>query len=101
MDGVKYYANEPTLLGKAFLRLERDFDNHVNYCRDEHRAQEFLDASDEAFNYFAVSFLINGEGTGHSINQLEMALPVFSNFLSIQTRLVYMNKHATFSTVYL
>ncbi|XP_066256138.1 obscurin isoform X9 [Euwallacea similis] len=52
MDGVKYYANEPTLLGKAFLRLERDFDNHVNYCRDEHMAQEFLDVSDDAFNYF-------------------------------------------------
>ncbi|XP_076264321.1 obscurin isoform X24 [Rhynchophorus ferrugineus] len=52
MDGVKYYANEPTLLGKAFLRLERDFDNHVNYCRDEHLAQEFLDTSDEAYDYF-------------------------------------------------
>ncbi|ERL93258.1 hypothetical protein D910_10554 [Dendroctonus ponderosae] len=55
MDGVKYYANEPTLLGKAFLRLERDFDNHVNYCKDEHLAQEFLDTSDAAFDYFAVS----------------------------------------------
>ncbi|XP_050295068.1 obscurin-like isoform X13 [Anthonomus grandis grandis] len=53
MDGVKYYANEPTLLGKAFLRLERDFDKHVSYCRDEHLAQEFLDRSDAAFNYFA------------------------------------------------
>ncbi|XP_066148174.1 obscurin isoform X4 [Euwallacea fornicatus] len=52
MDGMKYYANEPTLLGKAFLRLERDFDYHVNYCRDEHMAQEFLDVSDDAFNYF-------------------------------------------------
>lgn len=57
MDGVKYYANEPTLLGKAFLRLERDFDNHVNYCKDEHLAQEFLDTSDAAFDYFAVSWL--------------------------------------------
>lgn len=58
MDGVKYYANEPTLLGKAFLRLERYFDNHVNYCRDEHMAQEFLDTSDAAFDYFAVSVSI-------------------------------------------
>ncbi|XP_060519331.1 obscurin isoform X9 [Cylas formicarius] len=52
MDGVKYYANEPTLLGKAFLRLERDFDYHVRYCRDEHLAQEFLDNCDEAYDYF-------------------------------------------------
>ncbi|KRT86803.1 SH3 domain-containing protein, partial [Oryctes borbonicus] len=45
MEGVKYYANEPGLLGKAFLRLERDFDKHVNYCKEEPIAQAILDAS--------------------------------------------------------
>ncbi|XP_018567720.1 obscurin isoform X4 [Anoplophora glabripennis] len=53
MEGVKYYAKEPLLLGKTFLRLERDFDKHVHYCRDEPLAQEFLDTCDEAYDYFA------------------------------------------------
>ncbi|CAH0545687.1 unnamed protein product [Brassicogethes aeneus] len=52
MEGVKYYANEPLLIGKTFLRLERDFDKHVSYCRDEPSAQEFLDTNDEANDYF-------------------------------------------------
>lgn len=55
MEGVKYYAKEPLLLGKTFLRLERDFDKHVHYCRDEPLAQEFLDTCDEAYDYFYVS----------------------------------------------
>lgn len=54
MEGVKYYANEPLLLGKAFLRLERDFDKHVNYCKDEPYAQEFLDNCDAVLDYFEV-----------------------------------------------
>ncbi|XP_064214157.1 obscurin isoform X3 [Tribolium castaneum] len=52
MEGVKYYANEPHLLGKAFLRLERDFDKHVDYYMYEPQAQAFLDACDEAHDYF-------------------------------------------------
>ncbi|XP_022920655.2 obscurin isoform X3 [Onthophagus taurus] len=52
MEGVKYYANEPALLGKAFLRLERDFDKHVNYCMEEPIAQAFLDTNSQARDYF-------------------------------------------------
>lgn len=55
MEGVKYYANEPNLLGKAFLRLERDFDKHVNYCSDEPLAQSFLDNCEIARDYYDVS----------------------------------------------
>lgn len=56
MEGVRYYANEPHLLGKAFLRLERDFDKHVSYCMDEPQAQVFLDNCDDAHEYFYVSW---------------------------------------------
>ncbi|KAF5286087.1 hypothetical protein FQA39_LY16433 [Lamprigera yunnana] len=52
MEGVKYYANEPNLLGKAFLRLERDFDKHVNYYTDEPLAQAFLETCGPARNHF-------------------------------------------------
>ncbi|XP_045464016.1 obscurin isoform X11 [Harmonia axyridis] len=52
MEGVRYYENEPHLLGKAYLRLERDFDKHVNYCRDEPQAQIFLENCTEAREYF-------------------------------------------------
>ncbi|XP_018359776.1 PREDICTED: muscle M-line assembly protein unc-89 isoform X3 [Trachymyrmex cornetzi] len=52
IEGVKYYADQPRMLGKTFLRLERDFDKHVAYCRDEPAAQEFLQANDKVREYF-------------------------------------------------
>ncbi|XP_034942777.1 obscurin isoform X3 [Chelonus insularis] len=52
IEGVKYYADQPRMLGKTFLRLERDFDKHVAYCRDEPAAQEFLQANNEVRDYF-------------------------------------------------
>ncbi|XP_066587330.1 obscurin isoform X6 [Prorops nasuta] len=52
IEGVNYYADQPRMLGKTFLRLERDFDKHVAYCRDEPLAQEFLQTNDEVREYF-------------------------------------------------
>ncbi|XP_024880177.1 obscurin isoform X5 [Temnothorax curvispinosus] len=52
IEGVKYYADQPRMLGRTFLRLERDFDKHVAYCRDEPAAQEFLQTNDEVREYF-------------------------------------------------
>nr|XP_033338378.1 obscurin isoform X2 [Megalopta genalis] len=52
IEGVKYYADQPRMLGKTFLRLERDFDKHVAYCRDEPAAQEFLQTNNAAREYF-------------------------------------------------
>ncbi|PNF42109.1 hypothetical protein B7P43_G10279, partial [Cryptotermes secundus] len=52
IEGVKYYASEPRMLGRTFLRLERDFDKHVAYCRDEPIAQEFLQENDAVRDYF-------------------------------------------------
>lgn len=43
------------MIGKTFLRLERDFDKHVNYCRDESNAQEFLFDNAEVREFFEVS----------------------------------------------
>jgi hypothetical protein len=56
IEGIKFYANKPSLIGKTFLRLERDFDKHVNYCRDESNAQEFLFNNDAAREFFEVSY---------------------------------------------
>ncbi|XP_021696069.1 LOW QUALITY PROTEIN: obscurin [Aedes aegypti] len=52
IEGVKYYANNPKMIGKTFLRLERDFDKHVRYCRDAPLAQEFLAANDAVRDFF-------------------------------------------------
>ncbi|KAJ9582112.1 hypothetical protein L9F63_003568, partial [Diploptera punctata] len=52
IEGVKYYASEPRMLGRTFLRLERDFDKHVAYCRDEPLAQEFLHENDAVRDFF-------------------------------------------------
>lgn len=57
IEGVKYYANNPKMIGKTFLRLERDFDKHVRYCRDAPLAQEFLAANDAVRDFFMVSTL--------------------------------------------
>lgn len=54
IEGVKYYANKPNMIGKTFLRLERDFDKHVTYCRDEPKAQEFLTANESVRLFFKV-----------------------------------------------
>lgn len=56
IEGVKYHSDKPNMIGKTFLRLERDFDKHVNYCRDEPEAQDFLATNDEARRYFEVNF---------------------------------------------
>lgn len=42
------------MLGKTFLRLERDFDKHVSYCRDEPTAQDFLIDNPSARDFFEV-----------------------------------------------
>ncbi|OXU20573.1 hypothetical protein TSAR_002770 [Trichomalopsis sarcophagae] len=54
IEGVKYYADQPRMLGKTFLRLERDFDKHVAYCRDEPVAQDFLQSNNQVREYFEV-----------------------------------------------
>lgn len=60
IEGIKFYANNPSMIGKTFLRLERDFDKHVNYCRDESNAQEYLFNNDAVREFFEVSKERNG-----------------------------------------
>ncbi|XP_025192239.1 obscurin isoform X4 [Melanaphis sacchari] len=50
--GLKYAASEPKTMGRTFLRLERDFDKHVNYCQTEPEAQDFLECNYEVRDYF-------------------------------------------------
>lgn len=55
IEGVKYHADNPSMIGKTFLRLERDFDKHVIYCRDEPNAQDFYHDRKDVREYFQVS----------------------------------------------
>nr|XP_037866814.1 obscurin isoform X5 [Bombyx mori] len=52
LEGIKYYAGEPRMLGRALLRMEREFDKHVAYCRDEPRAQYLLANDPVVKKYF-------------------------------------------------
>nr|XP_049692291.1 obscurin isoform X2 [Helicoverpa armigera] len=52
LEGIKYYASEPKMLGRALLRMEREFDKHVGYCRDEPRAQHLLATNPVVNKYF-------------------------------------------------
>ncbi|XP_030557678.1 obscurin isoform X1 [Drosophila novamexicana] len=51
-EGLKNYRHQPEMIAKTFLRLERDFDKHVIYCRNEPLAQEFLSNNVESLNFF-------------------------------------------------
>ncbi|XP_025423040.1 obscurin isoform X6 [Sipha flava] len=50
--GLKYAASEPKTMGRTFLRLERDFDKHVDYCQTEPDAQDFLERNYSVREYF-------------------------------------------------
>ncbi|XP_071523599.1 protein Obscurin-like isoform X2 [Panulirus ornatus] len=52
IEGVKYHAEVPTMIGRTFLRLERDFDKHAEYCSNEPLAQEFLENNVPIKEYF-------------------------------------------------
>ncbi|CAG9132453.1 unnamed protein product [Plutella xylostella] len=52
LEGIKYYAGEPRMLGRALLRMEREFDKHVAYCRDEPAAQRLLATDPHVNKYF-------------------------------------------------
>ncbi|CAK1544365.1 unnamed protein product [Leptosia nina] len=52
LEGIKYYAAEPRMLGRSLLRMEREFDKHVAYCRDEPKAQKLLTAHPVIKKYF-------------------------------------------------
>lgn len=54
IEGVKYHVDKPNMIGKTFLRLERDFDKHVAYCRDEPKAQALLHEREDVRNFFQV-----------------------------------------------
>lgn len=54
-EGIEFSLKEPILFGKIFLRLERDFDRHALYFRDEPTAQAFLSNNDESLRFFSVS----------------------------------------------
>ncbi|XP_022117643.2 obscurin isoform X5 [Pieris rapae] len=52
LEGIKYYASDPRMLGRALLRMEREFDKHVAYCRDEPKAQQLLSTHPVIKKYF-------------------------------------------------
>lgn len=56
-EGIEFSLREPILFGKIFLRLERDFDRHALYFRDEPTAQAFLSNNDESLRFFNVSLI--------------------------------------------
>ncbi|XP_043645488.1 obscurin isoform X5 [Drosophila teissieri] len=51
-EGLKCYSNQPNMVAKTFLRLERDFDKHVVYCQNEPLAQDYLGSNPDAKKYF-------------------------------------------------
>uniref|UniRef100_A0A914V3R6 DH domain-containing protein n=1 Tax=Plectus sambesii TaxID=2011161 RepID=A0A914V3R6_9BILA len=57
LKGLQYYSDDPGKVGQTFVRLERDFDLHVKYCRDEAAAIKLLDES-PAKEFFDVSHIL-------------------------------------------
>ncbi|XP_017469983.1 PREDICTED: uncharacterized protein LOC108361757, partial [Rhagoletis zephyria] len=61
IEGLKYYSEQPNMIAKTFLRLERDFDKHVKYCETEPLAQAFLTENKEANEYFQQISSLTGD----------------------------------------
>lgn len=55
LDGIKQCGDDVNLIGKTFLRLERDFDKHATYCHNESFAQDTLKSSVECYDFFKVN----------------------------------------------
>ena len=34
LKGLQYYSDDPGKVGQTFVRLERDFEHHVAFCRE-------------------------------------------------------------------
>ena len=34
LKGLQYYSDDARKVGETFIRLERDFDHHVDFCRE-------------------------------------------------------------------
>lgn len=92
IEGVKYYADQPRMLGKTFLRLERDFDKHVAYCRDEPLAQEFLQMNDQVREYFEE--LSQTLGDDKSVSEhLKLPIQRINDYqLLLKSRIQFRNK---------
>ena len=74
------------MIVKTFLRLERDFDKHVNYCRDESNAQEFLFNNNEAREFFEVIISVSFckfKNSLFSISDIQSLLMILSLLTAI------------------
>jgi hypothetical protein len=43
LKGLQYYSDDPGKVGQTFVRLEKDFDHHVHFCRGLSKALDILE----------------------------------------------------------
>ncbi|ODM95048.1 Muscle M-line assembly protein unc-89 [Orchesella cincta] len=42
LEAIRYYSDDPKMIAKSFLRLERDFEPHVRYYQDHIKIEEVI-----------------------------------------------------------
>jgi hypothetical protein len=54
LKGLQYYSDDPGKVGHTFLRLERDFENHVYFLRELPNTLKLIAENKEVGNYLQV-----------------------------------------------
>ena len=60
LKGLNYYSDDPGKVGQTFVRLERDFEQHVGFLRELPSLLKFIDENPAIENFFQVSLSVLG-----------------------------------------
>ena len=54
LKGLQYYSDDPGKVGHTFIRLERDFDHHVDFYREFPRVLKLIEENQAIKDYLQV-----------------------------------------------
>lgn len=52
LKGLQYYSDDPGKAGETFIRLEHDFDLHVDFCRELPHLRKLVDEKESPIGEF-------------------------------------------------
>uniref|UniRef100_A0AC34QDX6 Uncharacterized protein n=1 Tax=Panagrolaimus sp. JU765 TaxID=591449 RepID=A0AC34QDX6_9BILA len=58
LKGLQYYSDDPSKVGHTFIRLERDFDHHVQFYRQAPKILKLIGENQEICDYFQGRILL-------------------------------------------
>lgn len=59
LKGLQYYSDDPGKVGQTFVRLERDFDHHVNFYRELPHVLEIIESQPAVRDFLQVGHFVH------------------------------------------